>query len=143
MPRNDSSSGNGVRLLKPAKNSATPLGTPFVRSNDSVLPTTGEPDRLSVGVPLLPGQPSPCDDTLPISMLTSIARAALSNVPLAAGGPNVPIHHRRVRFSLRMPLSGAVPFVDVIWMTTSSTPLKTNSVCSPTSTHGVFDTFHV
>src|SRR5436190_9627846 len=113
MPRNDSSSGNGVLLLKPAKNSATPLGTPFVRSNDSVLPTTGEPDRLSVGVPLLPRQPSPCDDALPISMLTSISRAPLSNEPLAEGGPDVPIHQSRWRFSMRMPLVGAVPFVDV------------------------------
>src|SRR5688572_1683745 len=119
----ESSSGNGVLLLKPAKNTARPFGTPFVRSNDSVLPTTGEPEKFSAGVPLLPGQPSPCDDTLPISMLTSISSAALSNEPLVPGGPEVPIHQRRWRFSMRMPLTGAVPFVDVIWITTSSTPL--------------------
>src|SRR5689334_9701347 len=109
----DRSSGNGNALLKPAKNSAMPFGTPFVKSNDSVLPTTGEPEKFSVGVPLLPRQPSPCDDALPISMLTSIFSAALSKLPAAGAGPVAANQYRRWRVSRRMPLTGAVPFVVV------------------------------
>src|SRR5436190_6399118 len=104
----DSSSGNGVLLLKPAKNTARPFGTPLVRSNDSVLPTTGEPEEFSVGVPLLPTQPTPCDDTLPVSMLTSILPAAVPNVPVVPCGAEPPTQYRRCRTSRWKPL-GALP----------------------------------
>jgi hypothetical protein len=109
-------------LSKPAQNTAIPLGTPFVRSNDSVLPATAEPEKVSAGTPLLPRQPTPCDDVFPVSMLTSILPAALSSQPDAAGGPDAPTQYRRCRVSRWKPAGAVAPDV-VICTTMSSTPL--------------------
>src|SRR5262245_3258974 len=109
-------------FVKPATNSAMPPGRPFARLNATVLPTTAEPDMVSVGIPLLPRQPTPCDDVLPVSMLTSILPAALPSVPVVECGPAEPTQYRRCRTSRWKP-AGAVPPDVVICTTTSSTPL--------------------
>src|SRR5262245_9441368 len=86
MPRNESSSG-GSNNVVPMIDIAMPLGRPLLRLNAIEVLGWPVPTVVSVGVPLLPGQPSPCEETRAISMLTSTLLAARPEVPVAGGDP--------------------------------------------------------